>query len=102
LPDQPMVINYNERANGMGVTLGFNIDCNDKFNIAGRYESKVKLVFETEQIKDDFGMTIDGQMNRRDLPAVLALGFSLKAGDKITAYGDFNYYFQKGADWGKS
>jgi long-chain fatty acid transport protein len=102
LPDQAMVIKYNEHANGMGVTVGFNIDCNDKFNIAGRYESKVKLDFETEQIKDDFGMTTNGQLNRRDLPSVLALGFSLKAGEKIKTYGDFNYYSQKGADWGKS
>ena len=102
LPDQAMVIKYNENANGMGVTVGFNIACNENFNIAGRYESKVKLDFETDQIKDDFGMTIDGQKNRRDLPSVLALGFSLKAGEKIKAYGDFNYYSQKGADWGKS
>ena len=30
LPDQPMAIKYEEHANGVGVTLGFNINCNEK------------------------------------------------------------------------
>ncbi len=102
LPDQPMVIDYDESANGMGVTLGFNIDFNENVNISGRYESKVSLDFETKVNKDDFGMMTDGQMNRRDLPAVAAFGISMKASEKMRAYGDFNYYFQENADWGKS
>ncbi len=102
LPDQPLVIKYDENANGTGVTFGFSINCNEKLNVAGRYESKVKLDFKTKQITDDFGITTDGQLNRRDLPAVAALGVSYKLSTMIRSYFDFNYYFQDQADWGKS
>ena len=102
LPDQTLAIDYNENGNGFGATIGFNIFCNEKLTIAGRYESKVKLDFKTVQVTDDFGITTDGQNNRRDLPAVAALGASYQINTNIRSYFDFNYYFQTGADWGKS
>ena len=102
LPDQPMAIKYDENANGVGMTIGFNINCNEKLNIAGRYESKVNLDFKTKQIVDDFGITTDGQLNSRDLPAVAGLGIAYQLSSKIRSYYDFNYYFQENADWGKS
>jgi long-chain fatty acid transport protein len=100
LPDQPLAVNYEESANGIGAVIGFNINCNENLNFAARYESEVKLDFKTKQIKDDFGITTDGQMNRRDLPAVAAIGASYQFGSKIRSYYDFNYYFQENADWG--
>ena len=102
LPDQPLAIKYNEDANGTGFTIGFNINCNEKLTLAGRYENKVNLNFKTKQIKDDFGITTDGQMNRRDLPAVVALGVAYQINSNIRSYVDFNCYFQTQADWGKS
>ena len=34
LPNQPLSIKYDENANGLGVTMGFNLTCNVKFFIA--------------------------------------------------------------------
>ena len=93
---------HDENANGIGITMGFNIKCNEKLNIAGRYESKVKLDFETKLITDDFGITTDGQMNRRDLPAVAAIGASYQHNSMFHSYFDLTYYFQEQADWGLS
>lgn len=102
LPDQPLVNKYDENANGIGVTMGINIKCNEKLNLAGRYESQVKLDFETKQITDDFGITTDGQMNRRDLPALAAFGAAYQISNMIRSYFDFTYYFQENANWGLS
>lgn len=101
-PDMPLALEYKENASGIGAVAGLNISCSEKFNLSARYESKVNLDFTTKQIKDDFGLTTDGQKNRRDLPAVAGMGACFKPSENVSAYVDFNYYFQKNADWGKS
>ena len=100
-PDQPLAIDYEENANGVGAVVGINANF-DGFTISARYESKVKLDFKTKQNKDDFGITVDGQMNRRDLPAVAGIGMAYSLSSKTKAYVDMNYFFQTDADWGKS
>lgn len=102
LDDMPLVLETEENASGMGFTLSLNIDATEKLNISTRYESQVNLDFETKQIKDDFGATVNGQMNRRDLPGVLAFGAGYNFSDKFRAFADYNYYFQSKADWGRS
>jgi long-chain fatty acid transport protein len=102
LPDQPLVINYKENANGIGAVFGVNMSYGEKFNFAARYESQIKLDFKTKTTADDFGITTDGQLNRRDLPSVAAFGAAFKPSAKVQTYLDFNYYFQEQADWGKS
>jgi len=102
LPDQPMNLNSEETASGIGAVISMDVKPSDKLNMSVRYESQVKLDFQTKTITDDFGATVDGQKNRRDLPAVLALGASYKMCNSFTAYVDFMYYFQKNANWGNS
>ena len=102
LPDQPLALKYDETANGIGAVAGINVTCGDKISLSARYESKVMLDFKTKQIADDFGITTDGQKNRRDLPAVAGLGASFQVNSVVRTYFDYNYYFQKNADWGKS
>lgn len=102
LDDMPLVLETEENASGMGFVLSLNIDATEKLNFTSRYESQVNLDFKTKQITDDFGATEDGQMNRRDLPAVLAFGAGYNFNDKLRAFADYNYYFQSKADWGRS
>jgi long-chain fatty acid transport protein len=102
LPDQPLNLNTEEKANGAGFVASVFVSPTDKFNFSARYESRVKLDFKTKTITDDLGASVNGQMNRRDLPAVLALGVSYKVTPEFSAYGDYNYYFQKNANWGTS
>ena len=102
LDDMPLALETEETASGMGFVLGLNISATDKLNISTRYESQVNLDFKTKQITDDFGASVDGELNRRDLPAVLAFGVGYNFNDKFSAFADYNYYFQKKADWGRS
>ena len=102
LDDMPLALETEETASGMGFVLGLNISATEKLNISTRYESQVNLDFKTKQIKDDFGASVEGELNRRDLPAVLAFGVGYNFNDKFSAFADYNYYFQKKADWGRS
>lgn len=101
-PDQSINIDYSAEANGYGYVLGLNVALNEKINFAAHYESKVKLDFENDVKEDDTKMFTDGKKNRRDLPAVINTGLSYKITDKLRTEINYNYYFQKNADWGKT
>lgn len=92
-------IDYNKNATGFGGIVGLNYSPNEKLNLAIHYETKVKLEFEADDNKGNTALEPDGTKSDRDLPAVLYTGASYKFTDKFTAAIDFNYYFQKGADW---
>ncbi|MCP4221239.1 MAG: hypothetical protein GY765_41820, partial [bacterium] len=102
IPDAPLELDADMTANGAGVVFGVNISPGDKLNIGLRYESKVKLDFEAEVKADGFAGTVvvDGEKKRRDFPALLGFGLSYRFTPKIRAEFDFNYCFQKQADWG--
>lgn len=102
LDDMPLNLQTTDHATGWGAVMSMNVKANEKINCSVRYETNVKLDFKTRQTKDDYGVTTDGAMNRRDLPAVLALGAGIKMTSKMTVLADYNYYFQEQADWGKS
>ncbi len=99
-------LNYSTDADGVGFILGFNIVPTEKLNIGLRYESEVKLDFKTDLNRNDFdaafGLADYNEKNRRDFPAMFGIGSEYKINDKLTAEADFNWYFQKQADWGKS
>lgn len=100
-PDSPISIDYKNEARGFGGIIGLNYSVSDKLNVAIHYETKVKLEFEAKDNKGTVkNLVPDGTKSDRDLPAVLYTGASYKFSDKFTAAFDFNYYFQKGADWG--
>ncbi len=102
LEDMPLNLQTTDNATGWGAVMSMNVKANEMMNFSVRYETNVKLDFKTKQTKDDYGVTTDGALSRRDLPAVLAFGAGIKLTPKFTALVDYNYYFQKQADWGKS
>lgn len=100
-PDLPMSVDYKNKATGFGGIIGVNYSVNEKLNIAAHYETKVKLEFKAEDNKGTVKTYIpDGKKTNRDLPAVLYTGVSYKFNKKFIAALDFNYYFQKDANWG--
>ena len=99
LPDAPLQVDTRDNATGFGGILGVNVKPNDKWNIGLHYETAVKLDFKTKINKDDLGFATDGALNRRDLPANFNAGVSYKLTPALLAEVDFNYYFQKSADW---
>ena len=101
-PDQPLNLDAKYNASGWGGVISMNVSPSENFDMSVRYETQVNLDFKTKTNKDDFGLTTDGSMNRRDLPAVLAIGAAYEWSPKFKMYADWNYYFQENADWGKS
>lgn len=100
-PDYDMTIDYKSNASGIGGVFGVDFKPCDKMNIAIHYETKVKLEFEASDNKGTYVLEKDGTKSRRDLPAALNTGLTYKVCEKVVAGFDFNYYFQKSADWGK-
>lgn len=102
LPDAAMVLKTNETASGFGGVFSMMIQASPRTRFTARYETAVKMEFETDQQTDDFGMTTDGSTTRRDLPSVFAAGIAFAATPTVMLYGDFNYYAQTAANWDKS
>jgi long-chain fatty acid transport protein len=102
LEDMPLNLNAEFTAAGMGGVFSVCVQPVKQLTLTARYESPVKLDFETETIKDEFGATVNGQKNRRDLPGILAFGVSVGINEKLRVLADYNFYMQENADWGKS
>jgi long-chain fatty acid transport protein len=102
IPDTALGVDFKDTADGFGLVLGLNISPSPKLNIGIRYESKVKLEFETDVIEDSFNglFVTDGAKRRRDFPGMLGMGMSYQISSKVRTELDFNYFFQKQADWG--
>ncbi len=102
LADMPLALDAEFNAAGIGEVISICVKPVDKLIITARYETKVTLDFKTKTNTDDFGATVDGEKNRRDLPGVLAFGVAYAINDKLKVFGDYNFYQQENADWGKS
>lgn len=102
LPDMPMALDAKFNAAGIGEVISICVKPTQNLVVTTRFESAVKLDFKTDTKTDDFGATVDGEKNRRDLPGVLAAGFAYSINSKCKVLGDFNYYMQENANWGTS
>lgn len=98
-PDYLMTIDYKASASGIGGVFGIDYKPCEKMNVAIHYETKVKLEFEASDNKGTFKLEEDGDKSRRDLPGALNAGISYDITEKLIAGVDFNYYFQKNANW---
>jgi len=101
-PDARYEFNTTDAASGFGGVFSAMMQASPRLRFTARYETAVKMEFETKQNKDDFGMSTDGAISRRDLPAVIATGIAFAATPTVMVYGDFNYYSQSDANWDKS
>jgi long-chain fatty acid transport protein len=98
--DYVLNVDYKTTANGVGGVFGVNYKVTEKLNMAIHYETKVKLDFKADVKEGTYELVEDGSKSRRDLPAVLNTGISYNITDNFIAAADFNWYFQKNADWG--
>jgi long-chain fatty acid transport protein len=102
---------WDETANGWGGIIGFNVAPVEQFNMGIRYETETRLNFETDvkrdvlvQIPGSPGIlaqlgVIDGEKNRRDLPALLGVGFDFNITPQFRLETDLTYYFNDDAKW---
>jgi len=91
-----------QEGDGFGAVAGLNINLAKELNFGIQYQTQVNLELKTSEKNDSFGMINDGEKNRRDLPAVLGLGIGYDINEKLYAEIDYNYWFQKNANWEKN
>ncbi|MFK4785413.1 OmpP1/FadL family transporter [Fusobacterium sp. MFO224] len=109
------------KAYGVGGVIGFDYKPTDKLNIGFKYESEIELYFKSKKGRD--GLTVKSDIypdvitsgikenllnekvisewldkERRNLPAVIALGLAYDLNDKVTLLASGNYYFIKEAN----
>ncbi|MGC9324787.1 MAG: OmpP1/FadL family transporter [Desulfomonilia bacterium] len=106
-PDIPLRVDVDQSARGWGGIFGIQIIPRERLIIALHYETQVKLDFEddinsADNISEDLGLFVDGEKNRRDFPAMVGLGASYQINPKLRCEADFNWFFQKNANWGKN
>lgn len=101
---------YGQEADGFGGLFGLNIRPNEMLNIGIRYETKVKLDWETTVDSATRGTAaenilwmngrVHGQSYARDLPAVLGVGIEWRPIPQLGISPSWTLYFEKDADWG--
>ncbi len=75
-------------------------------NLSCRYETATEMDFETtSDIQSNWELLMpyvaDGATQRRDLPAVAAIGVEMDVNEKLRLGGSGNYYFVENADQGQ-
>ena len=99
------VVDYEQDADGWGGSFGLNISPNDAINIGLRFDTETSLDFKAtvkegqDILQNPVIGIIDGESITRNLPAILALGFSYRFSDKLRIETDLTYYFNESADW---
>jgi long-chain fatty acid transport protein len=93
------IVDNKDTATGFGGVFGLNIALPAmETNIGIRYETKVNLDWEADKAGGALGSQFDFT-GRKDLPAMLSIGASIKPLPILRTEASFNYYFNKGADW---
>lgn len=84
---------------GIGITpiIGIDIKPNEKWNIGIKYEFRTKLILTNETTTDNTGMFPDKLDLRSDIPAILSVGASYQATEKLNLNAGMHYYFDTDA-----
>ncbi|MBN2480889.1 MAG: outer membrane protein transport protein [Bacteroidales bacterium] len=93
-----------ETATGYTPILGANISLGNVINIGLKYEFKTALDLTTtvNDGKDAYGMFVQDSTVHSDMPAMLSAGVGVKVLPNLLATAGFHYYFDKGANYGKT
>jgi len=99
-------IDVERSASGFSGIIGVDYRPSERVNLAARYETSTALDFEaTANVETNWDLLLpyiaDGAMQRRDLPAVAAIGVQMKVSDRLRLGGSGNYYFINAADQGE-
>ncbi len=98
-------LDVDRAATGMSALISVNYRPSDKINLAVRYETATAMDFEstanvTSSWEAIMPFLADGATQRRDLPAVAAIGVEMMVNDKFRLGGSANYYFLTACDQG--
>lgn len=98
-------IDVERTASGFSGVISLNYRPSERVNLAARYETATALDFEASaNVQSNWELLMpyiaDGAMQRRDLPAVAAIGVEMALNDRLRLGGSGNYYFIEAADQG--
>ncbi|HOP27574.1 MAG TPA: hypothetical protein PLM22_10960 [Candidatus Sabulitectum sp.] len=99
-------IDVERSASGFSGVFSVDYRPSDRVNLAARYETATALDFEaTANVQSNWELLMpyiaDGAMQRRDLPAVAAIGVEYEVNGRLRLGGSGNYYFIEAADQGE-
>ena len=103
-----VVAEYEQEGDGIGYVISFDYQATEETNFALRYESEVEIELDTDFANGNTALgnavlaaldKTDGMKEDRNLAALLGLGISHKASDKLTLDTSFTYYFEEQANW---
>ncbi len=99
-------IDVERTASGFSGIFSVDYRPSDRVNLSVRYETATALDFEaTANVQSNWELLMpyiaDGAMQRRDLPAVAAIGVEMAVNDRLRLGGSGNYYFTEAADQGE-
>lgn len=83
---------------GTGGILGIQYRNGDRYNIALRLHSPVKLIERLKVYKDELNLFQESEKQRNDLPGSAGLGIGYAFTEKLHGELDFDYWFQSFAD----
>ncbi len=101
---------YEQEDTSWGGVFGLNYRLSDTLNFGARYETRINLDWETKIPRGSTptGTALLKMHNRedkkayaRDLPAVLGLGMTWQATDKLSVMPSITLYLEKDSDWGE-
>lgn len=98
-------LDVNREATGISALVSLDYKPSDKINLAARYETATELDFLSTANTPSaweplMPFLADGATQRRDLPAVAAIGVEMTVNNKLKLGGSANYYFLKASDQG--
>lgn len=98
-------LDVDRSANGMSAVIGVDYKPSDRVNLAARYETATALDFEASaNVASAWDVLLpymaDGAKQRRDLPAVAAIGVEMMVNSKLRLGSSANYYFVDASDQG--
>jgi len=98
-------VNTIQTGHGFTPIIGVNLNLFGMLNVAAKYEHRTKIEMTNETTQDltkDYALFPDGEKSRADLPGQFSLGAELSPIDKLVASVGFDYFLDKGADYGIS
>ncbi|MCP4745572.1 MAG: hypothetical protein GY874_05430 [Desulfobacteraceae bacterium] len=106
-PNTDLKVNVEQKGSGFGGVFGVQVKPVEKLNIAFHYETKVGIDLKADLADDDnlseaIGLFDNGARSPRDFPAMAGIGAAYKITPEITAEVNFNWWFQKRANWGEN
>lgn len=89
-----------QSGSGIVPIIGLNLNF-EKVNFGIKYEHKASIKVKNDTKVDDVGLYPDGVEVPSDMPALLTIGASYQATDKVNLSVGYHTYFDKGAEYGK-